>query len=139
MIGLSIPKIQHQPAAEIQVLEKHGRVSPYEAAISATGFKASILSSTKAGFIGTIYRTNMKYIFKTSKIEKSTSAIKIPKPMAMGVNRISRFGLRMATIKLLAIFVICMFRNAPMERRGPWQNFRNSFPGILTNQSVSRV
>jgi hypothetical protein len=26
MIGLSIPKIQHQPAAEIQVLEKHGGV-----------------------------------------------------------------------------------------------------------------
>ena len=45
-----------------------------------------ILMSVKAEF-------RMNYIFKTKKIEKSTSAIAPPNPMAKGVIRFSKFGL----------------------------------------------
>lgn len=81
----------------------------------------------------------MTYMLKNKKAEKSTSDIKIPNPMAMGVIRISMMGLRMVAIKVRVIFMNCWSRSVPKVRSGPLQNCRKSFPGILTSQSVSRV
>ena len=59
--------------------------------------------------------------------------------MAMGVRRASMLGFRMFIIKEPVIFVICLSRNDPKASNGPVQNRINSCPGILINQSVSRV
>ena len=59
--------------------------------------------------------------------------------MVRGVIIVSVLGFLTDAITKSAVFNTALSRTVPKLIRGPLQNLTNAIPGILTNQSVSRV